>query len=80
MRLALAFLTIAFAGCAATVQPAPATTTTYSEPAPEPAAEPAPASSCNEDCYNDCMDEGIVDNRASFEEADEVCGPECNCY
>ena len=73
MRLALAFLTIAFAGCAATVQPAPATTTTYSEPAPEP------VSSCDDACYQDCMDEGVLDYGATEDEAHEICGPECGC-
>jgi hypothetical protein len=79
MRFALTFLTIAFAGCAATAQPAPATTTTYSEPYSEPAPEPAPVSSCNDDCYQDCMDEGVLDYGASEEEAHDVCAPECGC-
>lgn len=75
MRLALAFVILAVAGCAATVQPAPATPTTYSEPAPEPAA----VSSCDEGCYEDCMDEGIIEYGASEDEADQVCAPECGC-
>jgi hypothetical protein len=72
-RFALAFLMLA--GCAATAQPAPATTTTYSEPPPEPASEPA-ASSCDEACYEGCEIEGW-EAGAPDDEIAEVCSVEC---